>query len=131
MAKTYSITRKGKTSVLEYGPFVDGEGGQHSASHLDLWSEAELAAIGVHVTGEYTPVPQVVSRMQARKALRLANLLETFEEAVAAGSVDLQDYYADASHFHRNHPELVETCTAQGLTSEQVDQLFILAGALV
>jgi hypothetical protein len=60
-----------------------------------------------------------VSRLQARKALRGAGLLSTVEAAVAGASVEVQDYWADASHFHRDHPALLEMTGDLGLMSER------------
>lgn len=78
------------------------------------------------------PVPGSVSRMQAKQALQDASLLATVDAAIAgSGDPDLQLYWAEASHFHRNHPALIAMTAALGMTSGQVDALFRAAALIV
>jgi hypothetical protein len=131
----YDFTLNGEP--LTFGPFTTGEGDdliQHSSNALLLWTDQELAAIGVVRTEreppEPNPVPERVSKLQAVKALRAAGLLANVEAAVAAAPADIQDYWAFASHFHRDHPELEAMRLGLGWTNQQLDNLFIAAGAV-
>lgn len=77
-------------------------------------------------------VPDSVSRMQAKMALLAGGLLSTVEAAVGASADPaLQLYWADASHFHRDHAALIAMTASLGMTSEQVDALFIAASEIV
>lgn len=76
------------------------------------------------------PVPQQVSRMQAKLALLQADLLDDVEAAIAGASREVQIYWAEVSELHRDHTILTQMTTALGWTSEQVDDLFRTAAAI-
>lgn len=82
----------------------------------------------------YTPdlsIPEEVTRRQARRALHAAGLLEQVEAQIAqlpepqktAVLIDWQD----ALIFKRSDPTFVMLATALGLSSAQLDQLFLAA----
>lgn len=77
------------------------------------------------------PVPEVVSRFQARAALHIAGLLVQAEAAVAAADPLAQMAWADAQEFRRNSPTIAALSVAIGLTAEQVDDLFRSAVQIV
>lgn len=78
------------------------------------------------------PVPAMVSRLQAKQALLAADLLASVEAAILAGEdAALQLYWAEASHFHREHPALIAMTAALGMTSGQVDDLFRAAALII
>lgn len=80
----------------------------------------------------HPPAPRIVSRMQAKQALQDAELLATVQAAIAgSGDADLQLYWAEASHFHRDHPALIAMTAALGMTADQVDALFRAAAVIV
>jgi hypothetical protein len=91
---------------------------------------AEFAARVAELEAQASPQVGVVSRMQARLALLNAGLLDQVEAAVDAGDRALQIYWDNASHFHRDHPLLLQLAAAIGLTAEQVDQLFAAAAQI-
>lgn len=70
------------------------------------------------------PVPQVVSRFQARAALHLAGLLEAAEAAVASAGPMAQIAWADAQEFRRDSPTIAALAASIGLTEAQIDDLF-------
>lgn len=77
--------------------------------------------------------PQVIypiSPRQIRQALTALNFRAGVESAVAAGDQDLKDWWEFSSSFERNHPEVIAMGTQLGVSSEQLDALWILAGAL-
>ena len=81
------------------------------------------------------PVPQSVTRRQARQALRLAGLLGSVQAAIDSIPDDLQRDLAqiewdDSQEFQRHRPLLIALATQMELTSEQLDNLFRTAAAL-
>lgn len=82
-------------------------------------------------TPALAPVPETVSRYQARAALHNAGLLSTVEAAVAAADDELiRIAWADATVFRRDSPTILALAEALGLTSTQLDDLF-RAAALI
>jgi len=76
-------------------------------------------------------VPQIVSRMQLKRALNQMGLLAAINTAVGQSTdVDLQIYWSDTGEFHRDHPKLTAALSAMGYTSAQADQAFTLAATL-
>ena len=78
----------------------------------------------VHITPGPPPVPQAVSRFQARAALKIAGLLSKIEEQVAQADPIVQIAWTDAVEFRRNSPTIAELAKAVGLTEDQIDELF-------
>lgn len=106
------------------------------------WIQSDIAKIGDiydPATGGFTtpsfeelpePVPQKLSRAQARGALILAGLIDHVQPALDAISDPLQRALAqndwdNRQDFERDHPQLLAIAAALGLTDEQLDQLFI------
>lgn len=91
---------------------------------------------GVVIT--HTPaliVPQKVTRRQARQALLLFGLLDSVEPAIAAipnltERRLAQIEWEDSLEFERSRPLLIALGTALGLSSAQLDNLFIEANKL-
>lgn len=80
---------------------------------------------------EEPSVPASVTRFQARAALHLANLLPSVDAAIAAsGNAIAQLAWADAQVFERNSPTIAAMAGALGLTSEQIDALFVSAAQI-
>ena len=78
------------------------------------------------------PVPQVISIAQAKAALAAAGLLDTANAAVAATGANSQTSIAwqYATEFHRDSPNIAAVAAALGLTSAQVDALFVAAAQI-
>jgi hypothetical protein len=128
-----SYTLDGQT--LPYGPFSTGQGADlvnHPAQVLDVWTDEELAAIGVVRTPDPAApsVPQDVSRRNAKLALLAAGKLSDVETAVAAADQSTQIYWSDSTEFHRTHPILLAIAEAISLTSDEIDALFVAAAAI-
>lgn len=78
------------------------------------------------------PVPQSVSRFQAKAALALAGLLEQANAVVAAsGNVVLQLAWAEATEFKRNSPGINALAPALGLDDAALDDLFRTAAGII
>ena len=80
------------------------------------------------------PVPEVATMRQARLALHRAGLLSTVDAAIAGlpepGRTEAQIEWEYAQEWRRDWPVLVAAATSFGLTTEQIDQMFIAAVAL-
>lgn len=76
------------------------------------------------------PVPQTVSRMQALVALRRAGLLSAVQTWVDSQDAETQLIWTNAPDFSRNSTLLGNAATALGLTSDQVDALFVTAASI-
>jgi hypothetical protein len=75
-------------------------------------------------------VPAVVSPRQARLALHQANLLDEVETVIAAADKGTQLAWEYAIEFRRNDALVNGLGQQIGLTSGQIDQLFITASTL-
>lgn len=76
------------------------------------------------------PVPESVSRFQARAALTNAGLIEDVEAAVAASDALTKLAWADALAFERASSTIAMLAGALGLTDTQVDDLFRAAAEI-
>lgn len=93
----------------------------------------DAIAEGASVTVEQpppAPIPDRVSRFQARAALMQAGLLDQAEAAVAQAGPLAQLAWNDAVEFRRNSPTINALAPALGLTAEQIDALFIAAAQI-
>lgn len=80
-------------------------------------------------------VPSSVTRRQARQALLLAGKLQLVEPAIAAIPDEMQRAmvqieWDDSLHFERNRPTLMALASALGMSSSDLDSLFITAAGL-
>ncbi len=73
------------------------------------------------------PVPESVSRLQARVALMQEGLLSAVEAAVAQADILIQMAWSDALEFRRDSPAIVSLASQVGLSSSEVDDLFRIA----
>lgn len=81
------------------------------------------------------PVPQAVTRRQAKQALLLAGLLDDVQPAIDAipeatqrGLIQIE--WDDSQVFERDRPALIALATALGLDSDDLDDMFRTASAL-
>ena len=76
-------------------------------------------------------VPQQVTALQARRALRATGLYETVKTAVdAAADADVHDSWEYAAVWHRDAMWIDALGTQLHLSPEQIDALFVQAAAL-
>ena len=76
------------------------------------------------------PVPQAVSRFQARAALHIHGVLADVETAVNSADPIAQIAWADAQQFERQSPTIASIADALGWSDAFVDALFITAGGI-
>ena len=72
----------------------------------------------------------VVSPRQIRQALTKAGLRAQVEAAVANGDQDLKDWWEFATTFERSNPLVINMGLALNVTTEELDNLFVLASTL-
>jgi hypothetical protein len=97
-----------------------------------LWALVDGAVV---IDPSLAPVPQEVSRRQAKEALRRAGLLSQVQPAIDAildadQRTAMQIEWDDSQVFQRNRPSLIAIGTALGLDSAEIDALFVTAAAL-
>jgi len=90
----------------------------------DTWNGSEFISESIH-----EPVPVSVTKFQAKAALLSAGLLSLFEEYIAdpATAEIIKLAWLEAPDFNRSSPTILAVTEVIGLTSEQVDDLFIAA----
>lgn len=78
------------------------------------------------------PPPEIkaVSPRQIRQALTRAGLRTMVEGAVSAGNQDTKDWYEYSTVFERNHPQVEGMGIALGVSSSDLDNLWLLAETL-
>ena len=89
----------------------------------DLWEAVEATPAEIAAN---TPV----SRFQALAALHAAGLLEAAEAAVAEADPIVRIAWANAAEWRRDSPAIAAIGEALGLTSEQIDELFLQASQI-
>ena len=78
------------------------------------------------------PVPQEVTRFQARAALYQSGLLQVVEDEISKPETDmmLKLAWQDAQTFKRGSSFVTGMASILNLTEEQIDDLFILAAGI-
>lgn len=111
-------------------------------SDREVWGSEDLvkmtdAEVQLHInpSEEPEPVPVKVTRAQGKAALLLAGLyagVQAYADAIVDETERALAQIAlnETTHWERASPFLIAAATAQGLTDEQVDQLFIQASKI-
>ena len=109
---------------------VDGQ--QKRIEMADLTDAERVEALEASPPSTAPVVPAVVTRFQARSALHLAGMLQTVEALMNDPQTDALARIAwqDALEFRRGSPTVAAMAMALGLSSAQIDQLFITAGGI-
>ena len=76
------------------------------------------------------PVPEAITPLQARRALRAADLLDAVNAWIATQPDDAQEAWEYCVEVRRNDALIAGAQEGLGLTSEQVDDLFRAGAAL-
>jgi hypothetical protein len=76
-------------------------------------------------------VPESVTPLQARKALRKAGLLNTVNDFIATQSDEVQEAWEYCISVYRNDPLITSLQVELNLTNEQLDDLFRSAAEIV
>lgn len=75
-------------------------------------------------------VPNTITPRQIRFQLTVIGLRQQVEDWVAAQTIDIKDWWEFSTVFERNNQKLIDAAAIFGLTSEQIDQMFIEASQL-
>lgn len=75
-------------------------------------------------------VPATITPLQARKALRAAGLYNAVQNYVASLPEEAREEWEYATQIERNNTIIAGGAAALGMSSEQVDQLFIMGAGL-
>ena len=113
-------------------------GGQYLAEFMIIPDEAELGWVfdGVDFTAPPTPeptpepVPLSITPRQIRLQLTAMGLRQQVEDWVATQPLTTKDWWEFSLSIDRNNQMLIDAAAHFGLTSEQLDQLFIDASKL-
>jgi hypothetical protein len=128
------------TTSGQYGPFTSITQGDDRWVCDDV--EYQFSVIGDATVGEWVapppptpPVPPAVSPRQIRQAMSkvpygVTTLRSTVEAAIAASDQDTKDWYEWATQFERGHPMVAALGGGLGVASEDLDNLWRLAGSL-
>jgi len=136
MASAESLREKGWLPVIESRPeydpathYLSGPTGVSVGDNVALDAESVTATW----TAVETPVsvPEQVTPLQARRALRAAGLFDAVAGWVAQQDADTQDAWEYATVIERDNALLAGAAAALGMTEEQIDQLFILAATFI
>lgn len=152
MAKLLVNAPTGQQEIIEVG-----EGGGYFDAARVLWDEREdgplpavtlggmvregaklvfsQARMDEHIASVKPPVPQTVTRRQARQALLLAGLLDDVPTAIAAIPDEIQRRMAqieweDSLEFVRSRPLVIQISAALGLSEAELDEMFVTASTL-
>ena len=77
------------------------------------------------------PVPEYVTPLQIRMAINMLGLREAVEAYVATLDQTAKDSWEYATVIQRDNPILVNGAIAMGKTTEDLDNMFILASTLI
>lgn len=96
------------------------------------WLEHDSAAIEAVRNPPPPPVviPQSITPRQIRLQLTAMGLRQQVEDWVAAQTIDIKDWWEFSTVFERNNQKLIDAAAIFGLTSKQIDQMFIEASKL-
>jgi hypothetical protein len=117
----------GKTVLdMEGNPMIGGDG--LPLREAETW--VQLRAEYTIEVSDYVYVPQVITGRQARLALNHFSLRDAVEAAIASADQNTKDEWEYANEIRRDWASLIAMATAIGITSEQLDELFIYGGGL-
>jgi hypothetical protein len=88
--------------------------------------------INTQIDEYVAPPPDIVpvSPRQIRQALSRVGLRTSVEMAVASGDQDTKDWYEYGTLFERSHPQVIGMGIALGVSSSDLDNLWLLAATL-
>lgn len=102
---------------------------QTKLTNIDTEEDLSLVLQPYGLQGPYVLVPLFVTNYQGRAALLQAGLFQQVDQAVQALGNTSMEYQAweYATNFYRNSPFITSLGSQLGLTSDQIDKLFITA----
>ena len=98
-------------------------------AQFNAWKEATVAAQAANEAAANT-IPAQITAPQARAAILAAGLKDAVEAAVAQADQATQDLWYTAANIERANPILIALATVIGLSSDDIDALFVAGAAL-
>lgn len=152
-------TKPGVFTQVAFGQTFVIDDVQHGWQVVELWSDADLAEIGVYrvtpavppegyeivsacikrlggvvkqvlVTRPSPPRPLKASARQLRLAMNTLGIRDEIEEYVASQSRDVQDSWQWTTEFESNHPFVVGTAEHLNKNEAELIALFTLAQSI-
>ena len=118
------------TDVPEFFGTCPDEADIHIDGVLGVYMQADWETMRDDEMWARNPVPQQVTMRQARLALLKAGLLDDAEAAIASAGREAQLEWEYASAVERSNPVIAIVQQQQGVTDEQIDDLFREAAKL-
>jgi hypothetical protein len=108
-------------------PFSWGPDGVFGVDKLSSADQASLQAVIAAHDPDKPEVPRAVTQLQCRTILRRQDMMTSVETWLATQDAATNEQWDYASVIERDSPVIAAAATALGLTSAQVDALFIAA----
>lgn len=102
--------------------------GAEAATYASLVAQVKAAIVPPPPPVTY--IPYSVTPFQAKAALLQAGLLSSVQAVIAQASPIAQLAWSDATEFTRDSPTIAALSAQLGLSSAQVDALFVAAAAI-
>lgn len=118
------------TDVPEFFGTCTDDAGTQVDGVLGVYLQADWETMRADEMRARNPVPQQVTMRQARLALLNAGLLDDVEVVIAAAGREAQLEWEYASVVERSNPVIAIVQQQQGVTDEQIDDLFREAAKL-
>lgn len=118
------------TDVPEFFGTCPDDAGTQVDGVLGVYLQADWETMRADEMRARNPVPQQVTMRQARLALLNAGLLDDVEVVIAAAGREAQLEWEYASVVERSNPAIAIVQQQQGVTDEQIDDLFREAAKL-
>lgn len=137
-ASDYSITNRKFESTVSVDRDDVEDDMPDGTIYTDLANNSEARAL---LGWAESSVPEVVSRMQLRRQLLLeegtdgeesaGKLLDQVDAGIAAsGDLDLIEYWANTSEFHRHHPKVEAMLVVFHVSADRADNVWTSSSAL-
>jgi hypothetical protein len=118
------------TEVPEFFGTCPDDSPTQVAGVLGVFVEVDYNTMQADEMNARSRIPKSVSPRQIRQALTRTGLREAVEAAVLAGDQDTKDWYGSSLQFERRNPQVVDMGLRLGVSEQQLDELWMLAGSL-
>lgn len=127
---TMTADRDAQKALADTVPGLQQQLATVTAEKSGLQAEVDRLTALVPPPVDPNAVPAFVTALQGRLALKRSGLLQTVETAIITANGETQIWWEYAAEWHRNNAVLLALGASLGLTSEQIDELFRVAGSI-